>query len=510
MKKNAPGNKKRIARWLHKWPAVVVAAAILLFAISGIILNHRNLFSELAIDRSLLPPGYQYQNWNLGALRGAHQLTDSTLMVYGNVGIWKINQSTGRFSSANNGLPSGIDGRKTEVVLENSNKVLLAGTFSGLYRYDTTPASWIPVKIPGRSQRVVDLMQLGDSTYVMTRSELYVTTDLQNFSEVVLKTPEGYQHKESLFTTLWMLHSGELFGIVGQLFADLLGLVFIVLALTGIALFLFPRIIKRKVRRAGGSSSLVQQYKAHRKWHNKTGWYSLIFLIVMTMSGMFLRPPLLIPIAPVEVGIIPFTTLDSPNPWRDKLRRMVYNQQSGKILLYTSDGFYNVSPTLDGNVKQEPVQPPVSVMGCNVLLSINPGVFLVGSFSGLYLWIPASGIVVDAFTNQPVASRNGAPISDKMIQGLVKWNNHTLILDYRAGIIDNVNDKPFPSMPGVVEEASPMSLWNAALEVHTGRIFEHLLGPFYILYIPLMGLTTLAVLVSGFVLLLRRRRKEKS
>jgi uncharacterized iron-regulated membrane protein len=43
-----------------------------------------------------------------------------------------------------------------------------------------------------------------------------------------------------------------------------------------------------------------------------------------------------------------------------------------------------------------------------------------------------------------------------------------------------------------------MSLWNLALEIHTGRIFENLFGLFYILYVPLTGLALLLVLISGF------------
>jgi uncharacterized iron-regulated membrane protein len=54
-----------------------------------------------------------------------------------------------------------------------------------------------------------------------------------------------------------------------------------------------------------------------------------------------------------------------------------------------------------------------------------------------------------------------------------------------------------------------MSLWNVALELHTGRVFEHLIGPFYILIVPLAGICILLVLISGFLLWWKVYRKKK-
>jgi len=65
-------------------------------------------------------------------------------------------------------------------------------------------------------------------------------------------------------------------------------------------------------------------------------------------------------------------------------------------------------------------------------------------------------------------------------------------------------------MPEEILKKSPMSLWNVSLEIHTGRIFEHLVGPFYILYVPLAGLCLIMVLVSGFFVWWKAHRKKKS
>jgi uncharacterized iron-regulated membrane protein len=53
-------------------------------------------------------------------------------------------------------------------------------------------------------------------------------------------------------------------------------------------------------------------------------------------------------------------------------------------------------------------------------------------------------------------------------------------------------------MPSEVIRKSPISLWNTSQEIHTGRIWEFLLGPFYILIVPLTGLASVLILVTGF------------
>jgi hypothetical protein len=59
-------------------------------------------------------------------------------------------------------------------------------------------------------------------------------------------------------------------------------------------------------------------------------------------------------------------------------------------------------------------------------------------------------------------------------------------------------------------QKSPMSLWNVALEVHTGRIFEKYIGSLYILYVPLAGICILTVLISGFFIWWLGYRKKRS
>jgi uncharacterized iron-regulated membrane protein len=64
-------------------------------------------------------------------------------------------------------------------------------------------------------------------------------------------------------------------------------------------------------------------------------------------------------------------------------------------------------------------------------------------------------------------------------------------------------------MPKEVIDKNPMPLWNVAQEIHTGRIYQFFMGDFYILVVPLTGLFTLYLNISGFIIWYKRYRKKK-
>jgi hypothetical protein len=120
----------------------------------------------------------------------------------------------------------------------------------------------------------------------------------------------------------------------------------------------------------------------------------------------------------------------------------------------------------------------------------------------MFLWNIETGAVADFFTQQPYVAPEGmqSPIGSKMAAGLVEGNENAFWFDYNSGaqtISSQARVQFFPEMPEDILKTSPMSLWNVALELHTGRIFEHLIGPFYILIVPIAGICILLVLISG-------------
>ena len=77
-----------------------------------------------------------------------------------------------------------------------------------------------------------------DTLMVLTRSHLFRSTDYQTFEQIDLPAPAHYKNKIGLFKTIWVLHSGELYGLVGRLVVDALGLIMIFLSITGFIIFL--------------------------------------------------------------------------------------------------------------------------------------------------------------------------------------------------------------------------------------------------------------------------------
>ncbi len=502
----------RKLRKFHKWPGVIISFFVILFAFSGIVMNHRGLVSPVSVSRKLLPPDYHYKNWNLAAVRGSVNLDSTTAFMYGNIGVWKTTDSYHSFSDFNAGFPKGIDNKKIYSIANWDNQ-LVAGTHMGLYTSSTGVAKWKEIPLPVEKKRVADVVLKNDTLLILTRHYLLKSTDLQHFEKVQLPAPVGYVKEIGLFNTLWELHSGELFGLIGKLVVDLFGAVVILLSVTGLLHFFFPKIIKKRKAKQKSVTSLVSVKKKNLKWHNVVGYIFVLFLIINTISGMHLRPPLLIAIANAKVGIIPYTHLDSPNPWFDKLRRVTWDDEIGAYIFSTSDGFFFGDERLEKPLKPIPNQPPVSVMGCNVLEKAAPGKYLVGSFSGLFVWDLTRLKSFDFFTGQPYQKPSGMsrPIADNMVAGWVNPHGKAPTwFDYNRGAMGITPAQiDFPEMSQEILERSPMSLWNLALEIHTGRIFEHLMGPFYILYVPLAGICILIVLISGFFIWWMGYRKKK-
>ena len=495
-------------RKLHKWPGIIIAVFAVHFAFSGIVMNHRDLFSGVDISRKWMPGTYEYKNWNQAAVRGGFSLNADSTIFFGNIGAWIKTQNG--YVDYNQGFPKGIDNRKINQVILFKDK-LVAATLFGLYQRGKLEAKWQAVPLPIVELRLIDLFLKQDTLMILSRNNLIKTFNLKDFQVINLPAPEGYTRSAGLFTTLWELHSGELFGIVGKLIVDLLGIVTITLSITGLLHFLLPKLIRRRKRLNGSSGNLPTTYRSNLRWHNVIGYTFVLFLFINTTAGIFLRPPLLIPIINSTVGIIPGSHLDNDNPWNDKLRRGIWNPLLKIFVFSTSQGFYATDSTMSKPMVPFDSQPPVSLMGCNVLEPLGTSKYLVGSFSGMYIWDLQTGRVADFFTGNGYKAPSGMarPVSDNMIAGYISGiQNRQWVFDYNSGIAP-VDHSIVWEMPHEIKEKSPISLWNLSLEIHTGRILEPFIGMLYLLYIPFAGICVLIVLFSGFFVWLLAHRKSR-
>lgn len=496
-------------RKYHKWVGIVLSFFILLFAISGVVLNHRKMFSGSDISRSILAQEYQYINWNNASIKGSLKLNSDSVLVYGNVGVWLSDSAFVRYKKFNQGFPKGIDNRKVFKLHKADNGKILAGTLFGVFELNNQTQRWHKTNFEDIT--VMDFANKQDTLIILTRSNLYKSVDLNHFEKTTLPEPTNYNNKVSLFKTLWTIHSGEILGHAGKLFTDFMALVFIFLSITGFIYFLAPHIIKRKKKRQKSVAKIVSVNRFSLKWHNKLGWILLVFLVITTITGMFLRPPLLIAIMNGQVSKIPGTILNTPNPWFDKLRRVIYDEKTDSYTIATIDGVFSNNGALNEKMIPARTQPPISVMGVNVFEQLTPGHFLVGSFEGLFIWNKKSGKVWDFIEEKPYkkTKQRGAPIGKHMIAGYTNdFSKGPIYYDYNTGAWPLLHKNTIRKMPVNIKDHR-MSLWNFALEIHTMRIFQSLIGMLYLLIIPLTGLGILFILISGFIVWYKVHRKKK-
>ncbi len=439
-------------------------------------------------------------------MRSSLKLNADSILVYGNIGVWLTDSTFSDFQNFNTGFPKGIDNRKISKIIKTNNNLLLAGTHFGLFKYDNK--QWQKIVLPVKNNRISDIIIKDNEVLVLTRSYLLRTFDLVNFEKITLPPPVNYDNKVGLFKTLWVIHSGEIYGETGKIIVDIVALIVIFLTITGIILFV-NRIILKKTLPKKKRTQLKKTNKLWLKWHNKIGWTTIIFLLITGSTGIFLRPPFLIPIATEKVAKIPFSELDTDNPWFDKLRRIYFDEENERYLISTNEGFYYSDDNFTTELRAFRYQPPVSIMGLNVFEPMSNGNYLIGSFEGIFVWNPETGMVHDVIKNEPYSGpgSDGRPIGQYLIAGFTAdYMGSPVAFDYNFGALP-LGVSGFPEMPALLIDQH-ISLWNVALEIHTGRIFQSLLSDFYILIVPLTGIALLFILISGFIIWYKKFRNS--
>ena len=108
-------NKRKFIQH-HKWFGLLISFFLLMFCVSGILLNHRQLISDINVSRTLLPSRYEYSQWNGGLMRGTLPV-DSHILIYGASGIFLTDSTAAHIADFNEGLPTGADYRQIRNVV---------------------------------------------------------------------------------------------------------------------------------------------------------------------------------------------------------------------------------------------------------------------------------------------------------------------------------------------------------------------------------------------------------
>ena len=541
-------NKHFTWKKYHRWFGFILSVFMLVFCVSGIILNHRQLFADCDVSRSILPPAYHIQNFNNGVIKGSIRIdghadlasaggikaSDDSVLAYGYGGIWLTDAKMKSWKDFNKGLPKNVDGRNIRNMVQTKNGEIWCAATMDVYRFDGK--EWKMFPLADNEERITDITLTKDSTSIiaMTRSAVYeisgkktdaanektnavnektdaanekrdAISEKTNVTRKIIGQPEGFIPEVTLFKTVWHLHSGAFFGLTGRLLVAAIAIVLIILSITGIILFILPYRIRRQKRLQAREKmqKLGKQMVFNAKWHNKLGYTTIILTLWLAITGMCLRPPLMIPLAMNKTT----EKVKDGNVWHDKLRSIRWDAAEGNWLVSTSEGFLRVDehfqhkPTLLNKEKA----PKVSPMGVTIFESDSKGGWLVGSFSGMFRWYPEKNLIVDYFTGKQNIEKSMIPISNHLVSGYSRdfFDGKEVVFDYSKG----ASLGETASTPELLS-AIPMSLWNVALELHVGRCYSPLLGPLSDLFVFISGLLITLVLLSGYIILHRRKKKK--
>ncbi len=486
--------KKRTWIKQHKWAGIIVSLFFIVFCVSGVLLNHRYAIRHADVSRRWLPSRYEYKDWNGGLLRGSIGVGNGAVLVYGGGGVFLTDRRGTSFRDFNHGLPGGADMRQVRNVVSTEDGSLFAVTPFGLYEFSSKyihnvgkAGRWEPVAVPvADGEMLTDAATHGDTLVVASRNYLYIATSpYRHFRRIQLPgARDGGNNGVSLFRTVWLLHSGALFGMAGKMVADCVAVAIVVLCVTGLVFW-------RRRR------SVVPL-----RLHNRVGRYTIVLTLLIALSGWLLRPPGLILLSKVETPAVPGSVLSTANPWSDKLRMVRYDGTAHEWIVSTTEGFYSfhcASGSAVSGFGKVGGAPHVSVMGLTVMRQDNRGRWLCGSMSGLTVWDRRHGTVTDAFTGRrPVAGRS--PVGSHAVAGYCADFVRPVIVDYYKGA-------SFAPQPEWMDDL-PMSLWNVALEFHSGRIYAGAFGSF--LFIFLAGIVAVWCLWSGWKVRIKGKRPKKS
>lgn len=532
----------------HRWFGLVLSVFMLVFCVSGIILNHREVFSGCEVSRKWLPASYHIKNFNNGVVKGtvvknsgslaiSEGFSDS-ILVYGCAGVFLTDYQLSTWQDFNAGLPKSIDERNVRHLVQARDGSLWCAALRDVYRYDENSHRWKKVELPGNEERIMDVALAKDSMTVvaLTRSRVFTIVPFVQYGEIVkigksssetyrveskiIPAPKKYEPNTTLFKLVWHLHSGEFFGLPGKLVVDAIALVLIVLSITGILLFILPYGIRRAKKLAAKArmKRLGKLFAWNMKWHNKIGYVTIVLTLWIAITGMCLRPPLMVPLV---LSKLPQAVGEDGNVWQDKLRAIRWDAVQGDWLVSTSEGFLRVDEDFSQAPKMLPDDecPKLSPMGVTVWESDGKGGWIVGSFRGIYRWNPVNhkSQILDYFTNEPCVETSMIPISDNLICGYSEdlFDREPMVFDFAKGVedakgqvINILNEKD--AMSDLICETAPMSLWNVALELHVGRCYSPFLGPLSDLFVFLSGLLITLVLLSGYIISHRRRKKAQA
>lgn len=493
----------KFSRKIHKYPGLILILFLSWMSISGIFLNHPVLLRNFSVPGWLVPKHYHPDNWNRSTLKNLISIDSLTLIAYGNQGIHASNDKGNLFHPFMKGdFPKAAWKKRTNHLIYNStSNQLIAATNGGIFRCPIKSGFWEKINLPENSGPVKKILLIRDKYVVVTTSALFISNN-STATSFIKKIPlkEQSSEKVPLFRVFLKLHDGSIWGLPGKIIWDLTGLVLFFLSVSAFYIWFYPKKWKKNYSKKQLKPAIKEKNTRSFlfKYHKKLGWYFAIILVAIFITGIFLRPPLLITIANKKIDKKYYPELKHQNPWRNKINNALYDSQNGQIVLECADGLWAGNSSAEDSFKKLKFPLRIFAMGATVFEENNPGEWIIGSFSGLHHF-SLTDSVKTPILKQKTPETRGRPTST-LVTGYIQLPDSTeFVLGHYKGLCNlkgNVVSSKI-NMPQYIQQNYRMPLWNYLFELHNARIFKGIIGNFYIMIIPLFGLTGLLIIFSG-------------
>ncbi len=494
------------SKFLHKYIGLFIILFLIWSAGSGIILNHPDLVSNLAVPGWMVPSQYKTKNWNRSSLVELLFLKSDpgTGFIGGKKGVWKTSDGGRTFKRMSDGFTGSLYyGKVNDLFLsEEPGRVpeLYAAAFGGLWVCDIENEKWKKIFPENGHKEVKKILKINKRLIIFTPSEVW-ETHIGNisfpFRRIELKR-EGEEKVKSisLVRLFFDLHGGHVWGLPGRIVFDLVGLLIIFISVSAFYIWFFPKKKGKKYQRRDNNRS---SFNFFYKYHLKIGIWIAAILILIGITAFFMRPPFLALIARGDVSVSVYPGPFPDNLWDKKIHSSLHLKKKKIILIETTDGIWEGDDSLKTAFRKIRIPILVFVMGATVFEEYPEGGFIVGSFNGLY-HIPENGPATDLYSGKKVRFVSPVRPAARMISGFFRTpDGEEFITAFEQGVIPlkgaALNGRF--KLPKEIEKDNRMPLWNYMFELHNGRIFKDLIGGWYIIIIPLGSFLFILITLTG-------------
>ncbi len=484
----------KISKFLHKYVGLIIAAYVLWMSVSGVLINHPALIDNFSVPSWLTPSKYRLDtNWNRRALIEAIYMNDNPKKIFicGAEGVWYSENGGENFIRMQDGFPHSPYLYRTNDILLLNN-ILFAGTYDGLFYCNIKNMKWKKIELNLENEIIKKIISVKNELLVFTSSYVYkskLNVNKFKFKKYELKAKEKEDVKYSLFSLIFHMHSGDIWGLPGKLIIDSTGIILLFATLSGIYIWYMPW--KKKKFKKIPSKKKRSVFNFLYKYHLKLGIYFAVLILFIGITGIFLLRPLSLTILGKKVSPEYYPSILPKNRFENKISNALYEETKESIIIYADGNFWISSTDFNKPIKKIDSKKLPIGHGINVFENYNEDEYLIGSFSGLF------AIKKAGFSYKPLLPKNKKRIR---ITGYVKTPENK---EYAAGLYkglillnSSAKNREF-NMPSEMLDNFRWSMWSFLFSLHNGRLFNDIFGSWNTAVIFILGIMFVVVSISG-------------